>query len=684
MMTRLGSRSCYVLVVLSLFAGAGRARAQGERNIWYFGDTAGLDFNSGAPVALMNGALITDEGCSSICDANGNLLFYTDGTTVWNSDHEVMQGGTGLGGGASSTQSATIVPVPGDPDRYYLFSLAPNTTPAGLSYSVIDMSMNGGLGEVTVPNIHLYGATTERITVVPHANGTDRWVITRRLWNGGFRCYLATGSGITGPVDSPVGIDIEGGGTAYIGCMRADPYGSRIAVAHHTVGMELLHFDNTTGLLSDPILFPDTIASYSVYGLEFSASGRFLYASAYAGNNGLIRQYDVTTGSPETIGASLHTFQTGPYPPGTLQMGPDGRIYVALVGSPFLGIIQQPELAGTACDYDPQGAHLGGRKSRSGLPHFQFSSLQRTPSIVSAQECREGPLPIYVTPIGAVDTVLWDFDDPASGAANSSTDPYTTHLFSGPGTYNVTATITLDGIVTVLEHEVVITGSPLFTLGNDTSLCSNGSFTVTPGLEGASYLWQDGTTEDHLDIYWPGTYYVDAYWGSCTLFDTLVVSPFQSPLVDLGPDTTLCLGSSITLDAGTSGAIYSWYPNESDQSQVALVSPIESTFYTVSVDSSGCISSSEILVQVEICTGMDTTATEHQRPLPTLIVAGDILSVNDCVPGSPVLLVSADGRLLRSWVPQHTTLEMDLTGIPAGLDFLLRENLPPQRIMVAH
>jgi hypothetical protein len=67
---------------------------------------ARLDFNSGAPVALSDGQLNTLEGCATIADNNGDLLFYTDGYTVYNKNHTIMPNGTGLAGNWSSTQSA--------------------------------------------------------------------------------------------------------------------------------------------------------------------------------------------------------------------------------------------------------------------------------------------------------------------------------------------------------------------------------------------------------------------------------------------------------------------------------------------------------------------------------------------------------------------------------------------------
>ncbi len=104
-----------------------------------------------------DGQLSTNEGCSSISDRFGNLLFYSDGTTVWNRNHIVMQNGNGLFGDSSSTQSAIIVPKPDDQNIYYIFTVdnALDGNNFGLNYSIIDISLDGGFGAVTEKNINL-------------------------------------------------------------------------------------------------------------------------------------------------------------------------------------------------------------------------------------------------------------------------------------------------------------------------------------------------------------------------------------------------------------------------------------------------------------------------------------------------------------------------------------------------
>ena len=110
------------ILLLVLFTTQLYSQIPGPTTNWYFGNTAGLTFNSGAPIALTNGVLITTEGVATISDNSGNLLFYTDGVTVYNRIHGVMTNGTGLFGDASSTQSAIIVQKPGTTNIYYIFT----------------------------------------------------------------------------------------------------------------------------------------------------------------------------------------------------------------------------------------------------------------------------------------------------------------------------------------------------------------------------------------------------------------------------------------------------------------------------------------------------------------------------------------------------------------------------------
>src|SRR5690606_31896879 len=124
--------------------------------IWAFGFNAALDLNSGTPVPLSGFMISANEGTASIADSDGNLLFYSAGQQVWNKDHDFMPNGTGiLGHDGSGTQSVAISKYPGSDSLYYLFTLEnmenivySGTTIGYLRYNIIDMSLDGGLGDV--------------------------------------------------------------------------------------------------------------------------------------------------------------------------------------------------------------------------------------------------------------------------------------------------------------------------------------------------------------------------------------------------------------------------------------------------------------------------------------------------------------------------------------------------------
>ncbi|MEO1654776.1 MAG: hypothetical protein AAFU64_14610, partial [Bacteroidota bacterium] len=162
--------------------------AQNEGNIWYFGDKAGLDFNSGIPQVNSSGQLDQLEGSSSISDLDGQLLFYSDGVRIWNRQHQLMPNGQDLLGHFSSTTSALIVPKPCDPYLYYVFTSTSLTIPpedtsisTGVYYSVVDMRLDEGRGDVVKEwkNIALSNPAAEKILAVPHANQRDFWILTR-------------------------------------------------------------------------------------------------------------------------------------------------------------------------------------------------------------------------------------------------------------------------------------------------------------------------------------------------------------------------------------------------------------------------------------------------------------------------------------------------------------------------
>jgi hypothetical protein len=163
-----------------------------QNNNWIFGYGARVNFSGPIPVGSSNAAINSNESTASVSDpSTGQILFYTDGRKVWNANNDVMPNGSNLLGGFynSCTQGALIVPFPEDDQRYFLFTLeeleAQSVNPLadnGLRYSVVDMTLNGGLGDVQVAAMNTLLATdlTEKLIVIRSTEIQGFWVIAHK------------------------------------------------------------------------------------------------------------------------------------------------------------------------------------------------------------------------------------------------------------------------------------------------------------------------------------------------------------------------------------------------------------------------------------------------------------------------------------------------------------------------
>lgn len=495
-----------ISIFLALLISSIYALAQKETYIWYFGNHAGIDFNSGAPVGLSNGAFDTNEGSSSICDGLGNLLFYTDGDKCYDKNHNVMPNGSGLLGGWSSSQSALIVKQPLSANLYYVFTCDEFSGADGLSYSIVDMSLNGGNGDITTKNVQLYTPTSEKITAVKNFFTGDVWVITHEMGTNNFVAHSITSAGI-----NPVPV-ISGAGTIYstfsnseIGMLKASHNGKRLAASIHGLSTyEFYDFDNATGIVSNAITC--TNSQYSgAYGLEWSGNNRFVYGAIEG--TGSIYQWDMQAGSAAAICSTamqIGTSVSGGL--GTLQMGPDKKIYHALnQGLAYLSVINYPDSLGMACDYDDQGFTLPSpATSRLGLPNFVASYFGNLAFVNNL--CLGDTTSFAVADSISVIAAAWDFGDPGSGPANNAYTFSANHYYSSPGVYNVQLiNVYLNGTSDTIPLTVTINVPTPVSLGNDTTVCIGQSLVLNPGLFN-SYLWSNSATTSSISVSNSGAY----------------------------------------------------------------------------------------------------------------------------------------------------------------------------------
>lgn len=359
--------------------------SQKEANVWYFGRNAGIDFNSGTASTVNNGLLNTDEGCSSIADENGNLLFYSDGINVWTANHQLMKYTNGtlannLEGNPSSTQSGLIIPNPEDENIYYIFTVGTDfvgnsayPSNPGFNYYTIDISQGNG-GEIIAGPVDLANGRSnlwsEKVTAVQGADCSELWVLS--IVQDTFYAYKIDGNGVqdTTPITSASNYFLQD----KRGYLKVSPDGTKIALADFTNSgngrLVLFDFDNTTGIVSSSgTILTNGSSDGSPYGVEFSQQSTKLYSSLYErnSNNFKIFQYDLLEldiASTKTQIWSENGFR------GALQLGPDGKIYASVPDRTYLGAIENPEANAVNINYNSNAISLGSGISSQGLPPF--------------------------------------------------------------------------------------------------------------------------------------------------------------------------------------------------------------------------------------------------------------------------------------------------------------------------
>lgn len=376
--------------------------AQREAQNWYFGQNAAVSFASSAPTPLTNSAMATYEACATISDGAGNLLFYTNSVNIWNRNHQVMTNGQNIGGHESASQGAVIVKNPDNASQYYVFAVdgCDNLLVGGLKYSVVDMTQQGGVGAVTTKATQLSSVyLTEKLTAVRHANGRDTWVVVHGWQTNTFYAYLVSPNGVSNvPVVTAIGSVHSGGGGNYgnanaVGYLRASPDGSKLALGIRDANFELFNFNNATGQLSNYVRLPQF---YRSYGVEFSPDGKLLYGSNLDG--GYLYQFDLTAGSPAAIAASATIVgSTSYYLIGALQLAPNGKMYAAIYESPYIAVIDNPNVRGTGCGYRENGLYLNGRLGQVGLPNFP-NAFAGTPILATASSAAASQVVFYPNP----------------------------------------------------------------------------------------------------------------------------------------------------------------------------------------------------------------------------------------------------------------------------------------------
>lgn len=586
-----------LLLILNILIWLLFAHAQKESANWYFGFNAGLNFDTNLAIPLLDGQLVTNEGCATISNKKGELLFYTDGGKVWDKNHRIMPNGEGLLGNFSSTQSAIIVPKPGSTSIFYVFTVTDAAGIDGLRYSEVDLDLNNNNGDVSSKkNILLTTPTTEKISAVQHANGKDFWVVSHAWDSSSFLAYLITETGVSStPIVSTTG-SFHGNYTKEsAGYLKISPNGKKLALARWHINsiVEIFDFDSRTGNVSNPIALEnifDNSENSGAYGLEFSPSSKLLYVTDLNLNNfsSKLHQFDLSSNNKATIIDSDFILYSGRNFLSGIQLALDGKIYISNALSSFIDVIENPNTKGMDCNYVNKAIGLKGRRAVYGLPPFIQSYFVAT--IEAADTCQDKTTTFTINTEEPVDGILWDFGD-----GNISSGINVEHEYDMPGEYTINATLTSGFSTYNLSSTIKVFEKPIIDIDEHWALCSDAPITLFLNSVHDAYSWSTGETSSEINIDKPGVYSVTVYNNhpnsliSCEASASIEVLNSGIPYsVSIDVSDWTVDNNSITIDVKGKG-LYEYALNNFNYQDSNVFNNLPAGEYTIYInDKNGC------------------------------------------------------------------------------------------------
>ncbi len=346
-----------ISILLLILFSAVYCFGQKETNYWFFGHNAGLNFSklqsirddsdswtNDMPVAL-SGPIKSSYGCFSLADANGDLLMSSDGAKVYNKNNKRMPNGSGLKGSSLATQSGIIIPMPGNDFKYYLVTVGSKAKNPqdGINYSIVDMTADGGLGDVIEKNKPLYNVSTdENIASVRKPDTDDYWLIHGEYNNSTQKLTVyvweLTSSGFSA-IPKKYSIHVNILTSVQFGYLKFSSDATRFVSPLGSNNFVLSGvFNPNTGEVNDircrQAWSPSS--SSNAYSVEFSFSGEQIFLTDSNNKKGYHITWDNLRNTPLNV-TDIN------FPLTNIQIASDGRIYGIEKDTRNLYVIMEPE-----------------------------------------------------------------------------------------------------------------------------------------------------------------------------------------------------------------------------------------------------------------------------------------------------------------------------------------------------
>jgi uncharacterized protein (TIGR02145 family) len=503
---------------------------------------------------------------------------------VYNRNNDTMPNGFLYSGNeTNAAQVYFVVQNLTDDSSYYLFNVrSPSTPSGGLFYSIINMRLDGGLGDiapgekmVAVPGGDWAGHV---ITGTRHHNNKDVWIVTRNRHNSyNYLSYLITASGInTPPVQSQSTVFVNGNVGDQIDYIRISPDGTKLVCLYDTAA-EYCSFNSNTGVVT-PLFHVKCLdgglnQDFSNCGAEWSVDNKYLYLTCEGGGPPQeLFQFDATK-TDSALFKQSEVLIRDDYPFGFVQFqrGPDNKIYLPRNWLDSLDVINNPSIQGLGCNYQKDAVCLlPGNNLVDGFPQF----LQRYKVYIHHSHfCQNAPVGFSADIWPPPDSLGWNFGDPASGGMNLSSLQTPSHTYNNTGTYTIELFVRhIDKHTDTAWQTITILASPQVSLGPNQIICMDDSVTFDAGAcSGCTYLWKNiGTglpvgTSQTFRTGQPGTYDVTVTNASqCSGMDTVQLTTTPVPSVTNNPlSKSICSGDSthIILTSSVAGTMFHWTVN---------------------------------------------------------------------------------------------------------------------------
>jgi len=368
--------------------------SQFKNSNWVFGDSVGFNFSTSQ---FYPTNCVSRGSCVSISDSHDNLLLYAftraglgDFTTLLfdGQDSLVLNGSNIIGQGWY--HELILLPFPDDTNLFILFSSGVVSINEGLFYSIVQRTSNGYV-MLSKNNLITKLKICDGITAIKHGNGRDWWV-TYRQWsntqNNEFYIVKVDPSGVSTPAITNIGTLLSPGFCN----LKFNNQGNKLLRTHITGLLEMYDFDRCTGTMSNA----QTIRNDSL-GFPYQDELRFLWSAfspndsvfyvGTAGNASYLYQFDLFAPNIYSSQVVLDTSSFCVDCGGEIKLAPDGKIYYTHaywdgvnwnypypdtlynMYNTYLGVINEPNKLGTACNFQPFSFYLGGYRTYWGLPN---------------------------------------------------------------------------------------------------------------------------------------------------------------------------------------------------------------------------------------------------------------------------------------------------------------------------